>query len=157
NHDTNQDGTIDLNERAVVYRINVMTQEVEYVTASDQGSLQGNDGAGCYDSTDYGDAAASYGQASHAYLDAALDGIADLALGSRWDPEFTQWISADASGDDTHGQDDEDLNIPAQIIVETSTTLPIQVVGDGFVSIWVDLNNDGDFADSNEQLINDQA
>ncbi|ELV7518590.1 DUF11 domain-containing protein, partial [Photobacterium damselae] len=157
NHDTNQDGTIDLNERAVVYRINVMTQEVEYVTASDQGSLQGNDGAGCYDSTDYGDAAASYGQASHAYLDAALDGIADLSLGSRWDPEFTQWISADASGDDTHGQDDEDLNIPAQIIVETSTTLPIQVVGDGFVSIWVDLNNDGDFADSNEQLINDQA
>ncbi|HIF9171671.1 TPA: GEVED domain-containing protein [Photobacterium damselae] len=157
NHDTNQDGTIDLNERAVVYRINVMTQEVEYVTASDEGSLQGNDGAGCYDSTDYGDAAASYGQASHAYLDAALDGIADLALGSRWDPEFTQWISADASGDDTHGQDDEDLNIPAQIIVETSTTLPIQVVGDGFVSIWVDLNNDGDFADSNEQLINDQA
>ncbi|HIF9131865.1 TPA: GEVED domain-containing protein [Photobacterium damselae] len=157
NHDTDQDGTIDLNERAVVYRINVMTQEVEYVTASDQGSLQGNDGAGCYDSTDYGDAAASYGQASHAYLDAALDGIADLALGSRWDPEFTQWLSVDASGDDTHGQDDEDLNIPAQIIVETSTTLPIQVVGDGFVSIWVDLNNDGDFADSNEQLINDQA
>ncbi|WP_240775473.1 GEVED domain-containing protein [Photobacterium damselae] len=157
NHDTNQDGTIELNERAVVYRINVMTQEVEYVTASDEGSLQGNDGAGCYDSTDYGDAAASYGQASHAYLDAALDGIADLALGSRWDPEFTQWISADASGDDTHGQDDEDLNIPAQIIVETSTTLPIQVVGDGFVSIWVDLNNDGDFADSNEQLIDDQA
>ncbi|HIF9074489.1 TPA: GEVED domain-containing protein, partial [Photobacterium damselae] len=157
NHDTNQDGTIDLNERAVVYRINVMTQEVEYVTASDQGSLQGNDGAGCYDSTDYGDAAASYGQASHAYLDAALDGIADLALGSRWDPEFTQWLSVDASGDDIHGQDDEDLNIPAQIIVETSTTLPIQVVGDGFVSIWVDLNNDGDFADSNEQLINDQA
>ncbi|HIF9356818.1 TPA: GEVED domain-containing protein [Photobacterium damselae] len=157
NHDTNQDGTIDLNERAVVYRINVMTQEVEYVTASDEGSLQGNDGAGCYDSTDYGDAAASYGQASHAYLDAALDGIADLSLGSRWDPEFTQWISADASGDDTHGQDDEDLNIPAQIIVETSTTLPIQVIGDGFVSIWVDLNNDGDFADSNEQLINDQA
>ncbi|HIF9064330.1 TPA: GEVED domain-containing protein [Photobacterium damselae] len=157
NHDTNQDGTIDLNERAVVYRINVMTQEVEYVTASDQGSLQGNDGAGCYDSTDYGDAAASYGQASHAYFDVAVDGTADLYLGARWDPEFTQWISADASGDDTHGQDDEDLNIPAQIIVETSTTLPIQVVGDGFVSIWVDLNNDGDFADSNEQLINDQA
>ncbi|MEC6823337.1 GEVED domain-containing protein [Photobacterium piscicola] len=157
NHDANQDGTIDLNERAVVYRINVMTQEVEYLTASNEGSLQGNDGAGCYDSTDYGDAAVSYGQASHAYLDATLDGVADLALGSRWDPEFTQWISADATGDDTHGQDDEDLNIPAQIIVETSTTLPIQVVGNGFVSIWVDLNNDGDFADSNELLINDQA
>ncbi|SKA53110.1 hypothetical protein CZ814_03381 [Photobacterium toruni] len=157
NHDTNQDGTIDLNERAVVYRINVMTQEVEYVTASNEGSLQGNDGAGCYDSTDYGDAAVSYGLVSHGYLDAALDGTADLALGSRWDPEFAQWISADATGDDTHGQDDEDLNIPAQIIVETSTTLPIQVVGNGFVSIWVDLNNDGDFADSNELLINDQA
>ena len=157
NHDSNQDGIIDLNERAVVYRINVITAEIEFVVASNNSSLQGNDGAGCYDSTDYGDAAATYGQASHAYLDAALDGVADLALGSRWDPEFTQWISADATGDDTHGQDDEDLNIPAQIIVETSTTLPIQVVGNGFVSIWVDLNNDGDFADSNELLINDQA
>ncbi|HIF9226048.1 TPA: GEVED domain-containing protein, partial [Photobacterium damselae] len=143
--------------RAVVYRINVMTQEVEYVTASDQGSLQGNDGAGCYDSTDYGDAAASYGQASHAYFDVAVDGTADLYLGARWDPEFGPWLSVDASGDDNNGQDDEDLVIPTQIIVETSTTLPIQVVGDGFVSIWVDLNNDGDFADSNEQLINDQA
>ena len=157
NHDSNQDGIIDLNERAVVYRINVITAEIEFVVASNNSSLQGNDGAGCYDSTDYGDAAATYGQASHAYLDATLDGVADLALGSRWDPEFTQWISADATGDDTHGQDDEDLNIPAQIIVETSTTLPIQVVGNGFVSIWVDLNNDGDFADSNELLINDQA
>ncbi|WP_394165832.1 GEVED domain-containing protein [Photobacterium piscicola] len=157
NHDSNQDGIIDLNERAVVYRINVITAEIEFVVASNNSSLQGNDGAGCYDSTDYGDAAATYGQASHAYLDAALDGVADLALGSRWDPEFTQWISVDATGDDTHGQDDDDLNIPAQIIVETSTTLPIQVVGNGFVSIWVDLNNDGDFADSNELLINDQA
>ena len=157
NHDSNQDGIIDLNERAVVYRINVITAEIEFVVASNNSSLQGNDGAGCYDSTDYGDAATTYGQASHAYLDATLDGVADLALGSRWDPEFTQWISADATGDDTHGQDDEDLNIPAQIIVETSTTLPIQVVGNGFVSIWVDLNNDGDFADSNELLINDQA
>ncbi|HIF9448975.1 TPA: GEVED domain-containing protein [Photobacterium damselae] len=157
NHDTDNNGVIDLNERAVVYRINVMTQEVEYVTASDQGSLQGNDGAGCYDSTDYGDAAASYGQASHAYFDVAVDGTADLYLGARWDPEFGPWLSVDASGDDNNGQDDEDLVIPAQIIVETSTTLPIQVVGDGFVSIWVDLNNDGDFADSNEQLINDQA
>ena len=157
NHDSNQDGIIDLNERAVVYRINVITAEIEFVVALNNSSLQGNDGAGCYDSTDYGDAATTYGQASHAYLDATLDGVADLALGSRWDPEFTQWISADATGDDTHGQDDEDLNIPAQIIVETSTTLPIQVVGNGFVSIWVDLNNDGDFADSNELLINDQA
>ena len=157
NHDANQDGIIDLNERAVVYRINVMTQEVEYVTASDEGSLQGNDGAGCYDSIDYGDAAATYGQASHAYLDTALDGIADLSLGTSWDPEFIQWVSADASGDDTHGQDDEDLNIPSQIIVETSTTLPIEVVGDGVVSIWVDLNHDGDFTDNNEFLINDQA
>ncbi|WP_232603102.1 GEVED domain-containing protein [Photobacterium carnosum] len=157
NHDTNQDGTVNLNEQAVVYRINAITAEVEYVTASNESSLQGNDGAGCYDSIDYGDAAVTYGQASHAYLDAALDGVADLALGSRWDPEFIQWVSTDATGDDIHGQNDEDLVIPAQIIVETSTTLPIQVVGNGFVSIWVDINNDGDFSDSNELLINDQA
>ncbi|WP_242446326.1 GEVED domain-containing protein [Photobacterium angustum] len=157
NHDSDNNGGIDLNDRAVVYRVNVVTGEVEYVTASDQGSLQGNDGAGCYDSTDYGDALASYGEAGHQYFDAATDGTADLLLGSRWDPEFGQWLTADASGDDSSGQDDEDLNIPGQIIVETPTTLPIQVVGTGYVNIWVDINNDGDFNDPNEFLIDDEA
>ncbi|WP_419207958.1 GEVED domain-containing protein [Photobacterium leiognathi subsp. mandapamensis] len=156
NHDSDTNNAIDLNDRAVVYRVNVVTGEVEYVTASDQGSLQGNDGAGCYDSTDYGDAAATYGEAGHQYWDAATDGTADLLLGSRWDPEFGQWLSADASGDDTNGQDDEDLSIPGQIIVETFTNLPIQVVGTGYVNIWVDLNNDGDFSDPNEFLIDDE-
>ncbi|SMY18046.1 GEVED domain-containing protein [Photobacterium aquimaris] len=156
NHDTNNDNTIDLNERAVVYRINVATQDVEYVTASDQGSLQGNDGAGCYDALDFGDAPASYGEASHAYFDVALDGVADLYLGAHWDPEFGPWSSADALGDDIHGQDDEDITIPAQIIVETSTNLAIDVVGSGFINIWVDLNNDGDFSDTNEALISDE-
>ncbi|WP_318493703.1 GEVED domain-containing protein [Photobacterium leiognathi] len=157
NHDSDNNGGIDLNDRAVVYRVNVVTGDVEYVTASDQGSLQGNDGAGCYDSTDYGDALASYGEAGHQYFDAATDGTADLLLGSRWDPEFGQWLTADASGDDTNGQDDEDLAIPGQIIVETPTTLPIQVVGTGYVNIWVDINNDGDFDDPNEFLIDDEA
>ncbi|WP_318522782.1 GEVED domain-containing protein [Photobacterium leiognathi] len=156
NHDTDANNAIDLNDRAVVYRVNVVTGDVEYVTASDQGSLQGNDGAGCYDSTDYGDALASYGEAGHQYFDSATDGTADLFLGSRWDPEFGQWITANASGDDTNGQDDEDLSIPGQIIVETFTNLPIQVVGTGYVNIWVDLNNDGDFDDPNEFLIDDE-
>ncbi|MCP4954552.1 MAG: hypothetical protein GY919_02900 [Photobacterium aquimaris] len=157
NHDTNQSGAIDLDKRSVIYRINLPLAEIEFVTATDAESLQGNDAAGCYDAVDYGDADANYGIASHAYFDAALDGSADLMLGSRWDPEFSQWSSVDASGDDVHGQDDEDLNIPAQIVVETSTNLPISVVGNGFISIWVDLNNNEDFNDANEQLVNDQA
>ena len=156
NHDSDNNGTIDLNDRAVVYRVNVITNEVEYVTASDRGSLQGNDGAGCYDSTDYGDAADTYGEASHAYWDSAVDGSADLYLGNRWDPEFGQWFTADASGDDTNGQNDEDLTIPNQIVVETSTNLALDVVGSGFVSIWVDLNNNGVFTDTNEFLIDDE-
>ncbi|OBU22165.1 hypothetical protein AYY21_02735 [Photobacterium aquimaris] len=157
NHDTNQSGAIDLDKRSVIYRINLPLAEIEFVTATDAESLQGNDAAGCYDAVDYGDADANYGIASHAYFDAALDGSADLMLGSRWDPEFSQWSSVDASGDDVHGQDDEDLNIPAQIVVETPTNLPISVVGNGFISIWVDLNNNEDFNDANEQLVNDQA
>ncbi|PSU70010.1 hypothetical protein C9J22_12495 [Photobacterium phosphoreum] len=157
NHDTNQDGSINLNGRSVVYRINLPVAEVEFVTETDAESLQGNDAAGCYNAVDYGDANANYGIASHAYFDAALDGTADLMLGNRWDPEFTQWSTPDASGDDIHGQDDEDLNIPTQIVVETPTNLPISVVGNGFISIWVDLNNNEDFNDANEQLVNDQA
>lgn len=157
NHDTNQSGAIDLDKRSVIYRINLPLAEIEFVTATDAESLQGNDAAGCYNAVDYGDANANYGIASHAYFDAALDGSADLMLGNRWDPEFSQWSTIDASGDDVHGQDDEDLNIPAKIVVETPTNLPISVVGNGFISIWVDLNNNEDFNDANEQLVNDQA
>ncbi len=156
-HDTDNDGVIDLESQSVMYRINVITKEVEYVSQSDQGSIIGNDGAGCYESKDYGDAAPSYGQASHAFFDAGADGTTDLFLGSRWDPEFAQWSSLDATGDDVNGQDDEDLNLPAQIIVETSTNLALDVVGNGFISIWADLNNDGDFSDPNELLVNDHA
>lgn len=155
--DNGTNNGIDIENQSVMYRINVVTQEVEYVSQSDQDNVVGNDGAGCYDSNDYGDAAPSYGQASHAFFDAGANGITDLFLGSRWDPEFAQWSSLDASGDDINGQDDEDLNLPAQIIVETSTNLPLEVVGDGFVSVWADLNNDGDFSDTNELLANDKA
>ncbi len=156
-HDTDNDSVIDLENQSVMYRINIITKEVEYVSQSDQGNIIGNDGAGCYDSNDYGDAALSYGQASHGFFDSEANGVTDLFLGSRWDPEFAQWSSSDASGDDVNGQDDEDLNLPSQIIVETNTNLPLNVVGDGFVSVWADLNNDGDFADPNELLVNDTA
>lgn len=157
NHDSNGDNTIDLNGQAVIYRINLATYEATYVSATNETTLNGNDAAGCYDAIDFGDADASYGIAEHAYLDTALDGTADLYLGTAWDAEFTQWSTADASGDDQRGLDDEDLNIPSQIIVDSTTSLPIDVVGAGFISIWVDLNNDGDFDDPNEFLINDQS
>ncbi len=63
----------------MVYRVNVVTGDVEYVTASDQGSLQGNDG-GCYDSTDYGDASPVMARLGTNIFDAATDGTADLFL-----------------------------------------------------------------------------
>ncbi|WP_051536842.1 GEVED domain-containing protein [Shewanella marina] len=157
NHDSDHNGTLDVVGRSVVYRVNVATSEVEYLVATNETSLQGNDAAGCFEAVDYGDALSTYGTVSHAYLDVALDGKADLTLGDSWDPEFNSWFSLDAKGDDSHGRDDETLNLPTTIIVDNSTNLPIEVTGSGFINIWADLNNDGDFADSNEHIVSDQA
>ncbi|MCG3865473.1 hypothetical protein I3259_15560 [Photobacterium sp. Ph5] len=151
-HDSDNNGTIDLNTKASVYQINVISQRTGFMLETDETQLQANDAAGCIEAIDYGDADSSYGQASHPYIDLTLDGNADIQIGALWDPEFLSWYSMDSDADDNHGLDDEDASIPASIIVETSTPLLVDIIGNGFINIWVDINNDGDFSDQNEHV-----
>ena len=126
-------------------------------------SIEKADIAGCYQSKDFSDGDSQYAQASHLYLDSknnndgtvTPDGVGDFLLGTSLDPELNAKVHSLATGDDTHGHDDEDLAIPSPIIVETPTAVSIPVVGNGYINIWVDLNNDFDFDDPNEHLHDD--
>ncbi|WP_305814640.1 GEVED domain-containing protein [Photobacterium leiognathi] len=164
-HDTDGDGTHDLIDKTAVYQLNVVTGELIFVSEGLDVSLTGNDAAGCYYSRDYGDAPASYGDAYHSYSDtgadgySALDGDQDLVLGVQWDSEFMNASSSDATGDDNKGLNDErGVTMPASITVETSTLIPVSVPqASGFLNVFVDLNGDGDFADTGELVFEDQV
>ncbi|TWT71928.1 Ig-like domain-containing protein [Crateriforma conspicua] len=103
-------------------------------------------------SLDYSDAAASYGTAAHGL-------ISGMNLGDLVDRDFSVFQTALANGDDLDGADDEDgvtLNGPispgnqASITVDVTNTTGLA----GYLHAWVDLNQDGDFADANEKIVN---
>ncbi|WP_146143546.1 GEVED domain-containing protein [Photobacterium phosphoreum] len=163
-HDTDGDNTHDLIDSTAVYQLNVVTGEMKFVIEGIDVSIVANDAAGCYYARDYGDAPISYGDAFHNYSDtgndgdAALDGDQDLTLGANWDSEFVSQFSLDATGDDLQASDDEDgVTLPASITVATSTPVTVSVPqAAGFLNVFIDLNGDGDFADSGEMIIEDQ-
>ncbi|SMY38319.1 GEVED domain-containing protein [Photobacterium andalusiense] len=158
-HDTNGDGVYDLFNRVAMYRINMTTYEAYYVIPSTYPNVSFHDAAGCIASVDKGDAPETYGQVGHRNDDVDESGEPDLILGTRWDPDLHDFYSSDATGDNTTGEDDEDgITMPADIIVATSTTIPVTVTGgSGFLSAFVDLNGDGDFDDAGETVLNDLA
>lgn len=127
-------------------------------------------------STDFGDAPASYGPAGSLFeptwtggtLSSGDNPIANGAsasttpismanqvaptqtlLGTRIDAEPASWTSAGATGDDTHGIDDEDaIGAPGAALVDAGQTYDIANVactGPGYVSGWIDWNGNGVF------------
>lgn len=114
------------------------------------------------DSTDYGDAPASYGDAGQ-----SIDANIALGFGLIPDDDLTPKTSADAEGDDTDTApiafDDEDgirlsngQALNGQTLNKgTVTDLDVTTFGSGFLSGWVDLNNDGSFNGADELLIDD--
>lgn len=122
-------------------------------------------------SSDFGDAPDSYdtlalsGGPSHPLLN-------DFYLGASVDSELDGQPSAAGDGDDTTGTDDEDgvvfnpaLGLPANfMVVQAGASNEIEVavnlpggMSQAFLSAWIDLNQDGDFADSGEQIFNDET
>ncbi|PTB30909.1 hypothetical protein DAT36_19810, partial [Photobacterium phosphoreum] len=158
-HDSNRDGTYDINNVVGMYRINLITGESSFVIPSTISSVNFHDAAGCIASVDKGDAPESYGQVGHRNDDVDSSGEPDLILGIRWDPDLHDFYSDDATGDNDTGLDDEDgVTMPADIIVATSTNIPVTVTGgSGYLSAFVDLNGDGDFTDAGETVLNDLA
>ncbi len=98
---------------------------------------------------DYGDAPESYGSAGHTITTYPY-------MGSRGDGEAGSQYSDDASGDDLNGLDDEDgVTIPemkqgATVVIPVRTTVSLLTAA--YLSVWIDWNGDGDFADKNERI-----
>ncbi|MDD2868337.1 CshA/CshB family fibrillar adhesin-related protein [Neomegalonema sp.] len=123
---------------------------------------------------DHGDAPASYGAAAHLQTARFLGGsqpttltrltsahvsarsnVAALMLGALVDAEGSARHSADASGDDLDLVDDEDGVLAAPSFVGgRASEIRVQVVGNGYLSLWFDANRNGVF-DAGERLVTD--
>ena len=158
-HDSNRSGSYDIDNVVGMYRINLITGEASFVIPSTIPSVNFHDAAGCISSVDKGDAPDTYGQVGHRNDDVDESGEPDLILGTRWDPDLHDFYSSDATGDDNTGLDDEDgITMPVDIIVATATPIPVTVTGgSGFLSAFVDLNNNGVFTDPGETVLDDLA
>ncbi|PIE19304.1 MAG: hypothetical protein CSA66_02510, partial [Proteobacteria bacterium] len=105
------------------------------------------------DNADFGDAPASYGDARHTLSD-------NLTLGASVDRDDGTQATADATGDDDDGSDDEDGVTFGDLIWDGSTqfTADVTVVssGAGRVSAWLDIDDSGTFEHPAEAIINNE-
>ncbi len=114
--------------------------------------------------TDFGDAPASYGSARHIAI--TLQTLLGNGLGP--DHETANQPSVDALGDDNDASagnpfyDDEDavrrngaLLDGQHVVASENVSIDVTTFGTGYLSAWMDLNIDGDFADASEKLLSD--
>ena len=100
------------------------------------------------DLRDYSDAPETYGSAYH-----SLD--FENYLGSLCDPDREVFFSPDADGDDLDGLDDEEgVLLPKAVTQGEQITVPVEITGLGRLNAWADWNNDGDFDDPGEYIVN---
>ncbi|MEQ3626534.1 MAG: GEVED domain-containing protein [Celeribacter sp.] len=112
---------------------------------------------------DRGDAPASYGDPLHIISDVAVAGTYLGAVSP--DPEAAPQTSADATGDDLDGNDDEDGVIMPQLYAGGTAEISVIVneVSDGvgtvtggiaYLQAWIDFDGDGSF-DAADQIASD--
>ncbi len=115
-----------------------------------------------YDDTpdyDFGDAAATYGTlladdgARHLRPSGAASEPASPALGPSVDTEADGLPTAGADGDDLDAGDDEDGLAGATLVAGGASQIDVTVTGSGFLDAWLDLNQDGDFLDADEHVL----
>ncbi len=89
-----------------------------------------------------------------------LPEVLNLYLGQTVDPETIPDMSAGALGDDANGNDEDGITFsdPATWTVGTVSSgnggaLTAEVTGDGWLVVWMDFNQDGDFTDPGEMII----
>ena len=85
----------------------------------------------------------TYGAARHRTVTA-------LRLGPSFTTENTPYDSPNASGDVDNG-----VTIPATVVISQSNNIDVAIAGPGYLSAWLDWNDDGDFADAGEKIAND--
>ena len=111
---------------------------------------------------DYGDAPTSLTS-----IDASLTAIYQAAshptggayLGSSIDVELANQPNVTATGDDSAGTDDENgVTFPTPALLSgQSNSLTVTASASGFLNAWIDWNQDGDWADTGEQIANNQT
>ncbi len=140
------------------YEFDTNTGEKFYLSKSKIAHL--NDGANCPNAhlvfNDYGDAPLSYGSAK-SYI------TQNVKLGNKIDHDSEPLYSNNALGDDERDEADEDgvridgENPSGKVLYRNGIyNLQASVTGGGYLSVWADLNRDGDFEDSNEKIISDK-
>ncbi len=118
-------------------------------------SLSGNAFFGILPSTDFGDAPASYGDASHGI-------VSGLRLGTLIDRELASQPNATATGDDLNTSDDEDaVSLTGPLGLGSTATILVNVTNTtgstAYLQAFVDLDGDGNFTDFGEQFVSDLA
>jgi uncharacterized repeat protein (TIGR01451 family) len=99
--------------------------------------------------TDYSDAPAGYGSASHTI-------VPGIRMGAAVDDELAALSSVNATGDDTNATDDEDGVVFNTVQRGAIASITVTVSGTGgFLQGWIDWNGDGDWADAGEQIATD--
>jgi hypothetical protein len=88
--------------------------------------------------------------------DAINTANSNLRLGALVDAEYVATKNATATGDDTTGNDDEDgVTIPT-LTAGAPATLGVTLTNNtgtvAYLNAWIDFNNNGSFADANEQV-----
>jgi len=97
----------------------------------------------CARQTDYGDIALTYGAASHLVASGYMIGA------TAPDGEASTQASASATGDDIAGADDEDPVDFTGLIAGVTSDVDVDLTGSGgFLQMWIDWNDDGDFNDT---------
>jgi len=122
------------------------------------GTIEDDDGG------DLGDLPADYGltlladNGAQHLLPVGLSG--HVYLGATLDAETNGLESANADGDDTNADDEDGITVVGQWYEGELGGGKIEVTvtgGSGYLSGWVDWNDDNDFADAGEQVLNMSA
>src|SRR5690606_24104733 len=169
------------NNTGRIFRVDV--HDVTATLCSEGPSSDFNDGTRCFDApvpVDFGDAPDGYRTSLE--FDGARHGMpgydeasstALVMLGALIDAEEDGQPSSGADGDDVDGLDDEDgvafnpdlgyatnvlrTGLDPVSLQPIENTLVVEASAEGFVSVWVDWNQDGDFDDAGEQVANAES
>ncbi len=140
------------------FEFNLDTGDKLFLSAS--GNATFNDGANCLKAelifTDYGDAPSTYGTARHTIANG-------MFLGNEVDHDIQSYSDSTATGDDTHGIDDEDgvtlldgtdLN-GSYFLPDANQELKIKFSKEGYLNAWIDYDANGVF-DASDKIVNAQ-
>jgi hypothetical protein len=81
-----------------------------------------------------------------------------LFMGTSVDEDTDGQPNATSTGDDNDGSDDDDgVTFTSPLMQSFQNSIDVVTSADGYINGWMDFNNDGDWDDANEQIINGQA